>query len=240
MFFKSLPKNAALLDIGSGSGGIALWREWGNPYRRDLRLFGFDLPPDANNHEWKSTHFDLYEKWQYGDLETTPLEFEDDFFDGAMASNVLEHLKRPLDALRALFGKLKPGARVYIEIPTIASKALPTARDLAARGMPVMVANFYDDSTHVDTYSLTTLADMARSIGLVVEGGGVVRHPFLEEAMWRYGLDHDDSELLLYGYWSITSWVQYMVMSRPRDGRHEAGGLREMIGDRSPGADIWL
>ena len=240
IFFKSLPRDAALLDIGAGSGGTAVWREWGNPHRHDIRLFGFDLPPDANNHEWKSTHVDLYEKWQYGNLETTPLDFDDAFFDGAMASNVLEHLRRPFDVLKALFEKLKPGARVYIEVPTVASKSLPTSHDLAARGMQVMVANFYDDNTHIETYPLTAIAEAARSTGYVVDGGGVVRHPFLEELMWQYGLDHNDSELLLHGYWSITGWVQYIILRRPYDPETQGANVRELVGDRSLGNDVWL
>jgi SAM-dependent methyltransferase len=239
-FFKSLPSNATLLDVGAGSGGTAIWREWGNPHRMDIRLFGFDLPPDENNHAWDHTAHHLYEKWQYGNLETTPLDFDDGFFDAAMFSNVLEHVENPFEILANSFAKLKPGARVYIEIPTPASKNLPTAVELAAREMPVMVANFYDDSTHIETYTLTTIAEAARQSGYIVDEGGIVRNPFLEDKMFRYGLENHDSELLLHGYWSATGWVQYLILQRPHESGSNSGSIQSRVEDRSLGNDVWI
>src|SRR5947208_16089963 len=42
-FFKTLPWDARVLDIGAGSGGLAHWKNWSRPPRPDLELYGVDL-----------------------------------------------------------------------------------------------------------------------------------------------------------------------------------------------------
>jgi SAM-dependent methyltransferase len=204
---KTLPVDARLLDIGAGSGGMIGWREYLEPDRRDLRMFAADLAAGE--------HFPRYEDYQVGNIEEQGIRFPDDSFDGIIGSHIIEHLKSPREFLGALFAKLRPGGRAYLEMPAPLSKTLPTVGDMAERGMPVMISNFYDDGSHIDTFPLETLGAWAQAAGFAVDASGIVRHPFIEDRLLQFAVDNADSEMGLYGYWSITGWAQYVILRRP-------------------------
>jgi ubiquinone/menaquinone biosynthesis C-methylase UbiE len=50
------------------------------------------------------------------------LPFEDGTFDGALALNVLEHVRDPFRCARELCRVVKPGGRVYVMLPFIAAE----------------------------------------------------------------------------------------------------------------------
>jgi len=51
------------------------------------------------------------------DLNVFPYPFEDNEFDKVICKQVMEHLEKPLDALREIHRISKPGATVIIEVP---------------------------------------------------------------------------------------------------------------------------
>ena len=213
-FFKSAPANARVLDLGAGSGALPFWREYLEPRRDDLRLFGVDLaqPPVTRS---------LYESFQVADLDAT-FPFPDVRFDIVVASHILEHLKDPARTVAGIAAHLAAGGRAYVEMPSPTSKRLPTADEYRAKGWPMMISNFHDDGTHRDTMGLDALSAIASDAGLHCLQRGYVSMPYLEDTLLAKGHAWKDSEVLLYGFWSKTKWAQFAVFERlspSRDGR---------------------
>ena len=91
-FFKTLPYNTKLLDIGAGSGGLVIWKNWIEPFREDMQLYAID--------KTKGEFFDKFVDVQTMDLDKDTIKFEDDFFDGVFLSHVIEHVKYPRKLLK--------------------------------------------------------------------------------------------------------------------------------------------
>jgi len=208
LFFKSAPPGARLLDLGAGSGGLSFWREYGVPGRSDLKLYAVDRQ--------RGQHFANYDDACVADLDREAIGFGGVHFDAVLASHVLEHLKDPAAILAQLASRLAPGGRAYIEVPSPASKELPRREAFVARGWPMTISNFFDDGTHLDTFSLDQLVAIGADAGLEAVAAGAIEHPFLADSLMRYGLDHGDAEVLLYGFWSKTRWAHYVLLEKPR------------------------
>jgi SAM-dependent methyltransferase len=204
-FFKGLGEGAHLLDIGAGSGGLPYWRQFLGPDRSDLKLSGIDLAEPGTR--------EMYEKFHVGNLDEG-IPFGDGSFDAGFASHVLEHVSSPAHLLSEIARCVRVGGLVYIEMPTPASKDLPRADEFRAAGWPMMISNFFDDSTHRDTFELAQLENMAASANLRCRHRGIIRAPYLEDALIAQGCKWNDAELLLYGYWSSTLWAQYSIFER--------------------------
>jgi len=207
LFFKSAPPGARLLDLGAGSGGLSIWREHGAPRRSDLRMFAVDRQ--------RGQYFADYEESCVADLDREPIGFEGTSFEAVLASHVLEHLKDPRAVLAQLADRLVPGGRAYIEVPSPASKDLPRREEFVARGWPMTISNFFDDGTHLDTFSLDQLVSMGAGAGLEAVAAGAIEQPFLADSLVRFGLDRGDAEAMLYGFWAKTRWAHYVILERP-------------------------
>lgn len=214
-FFKGAPSNACVLDLGAGGGALPFWREYLDPRRADLRLFGTDLKEPVTR--------SLYEDFQIADLDAA-FPFPDSEFDIVIASHILEHLKDPAQILAAIAVRLTAGGRAYVEMPSPASKRLPTADAYRAKGWPMMISNFHDDATHRDTMDLEALSAIASGAGLNCLQRGYVSMPYLEDTLLAQGHAWKDSEILLYGFWSKTKWAQFAVFERLDPSR--VGGSR--------------
>lgn len=204
LFLKGVPRGAAVLDVGAGSGGLAFWKEWGAPMRRDIRLYGVD--------RFRGEHFGLYAGTQVADLDAEPLGFEAGFFDAALASHVFEHFRDPAGLLQQLRGRMKPGGRAYIEVPSPASKALPRREEYAARGWPMTISNFFDDGTHVDTFTREQLTAMGAAAGFGVLAAAAIENPYLADTLLARGVAEQDAELVTYGYWARTRWAHHVTL----------------------------
>jgi SAM-dependent methyltransferase len=204
-FFKGLGEGTHVLDIGAGGGGLPYWRQYNAPDRSDLRLSGIDLaePPTRK----------LYEQFHVGNLDDG-IPFADGSFDAAFASHVLEHVGSPEQLISEIGRCVRPGGLAYIEMPSPASKGLPRAEEFREAGWPMMISNFFDDGTHRDTFDLAALEAMAARAKLVCRQRGMIRVPYLEDALMSRGCKWKDSELLLYGYWSSTLWAQYAIFEK--------------------------
>ncbi len=84
-FVKTAPANAALLDIGAGSGGLARWKTWLPPIRDDIVCYGADRQRGADAA--------LYRDWEAVDLDDVLPRFAGVTFDAAVLSHVIEHVR---------------------------------------------------------------------------------------------------------------------------------------------------
>ena len=214
-FFKNAPSSARVLDLGVGGGGLPFWREFLDPRREDLRLFGVDLKEPITR--------SLYEDFQVADLNAA-FPFPDSQFDIIIASHILEHVTDPGRTLAEMARRLPAGGRVYVEMPSPASKALPTAAAYRAKGWPMMISNFHDDATHCDTMELEALTAMAAHVALSCLQRGYVSVPYLEDTLLAQGYAWNDSEILLYGFWSKTRWAQFAIFEKLDSCRTRGGG----------------
>ena len=184
--------------------GLETWLE---PIRSDLDFYGVDLSDNPRK--------ELYAGFQQCNLEQDELNWESLYFDNVMASHVLEHLQDPERALTRLIPRLAPGARLYIEIPSLASTTLLPAPEFRALGWPMIISNFYDDGTHLRTFSSEELSMMAARLGLQVMAQGVIENRWLADQLIDYGIKNQDGETLLYGYWLATGWAHYIELALP-------------------------
>jgi SAM-dependent methyltransferase len=204
-FFKGVPPDAQVLDIGAGGGGLPFWRGYLAPNRSDVKLYGVDLVEPLTK--------TLYEEFQVADLNAG-IPFPELAFDAVIASHVLEHVVDARHTFSQIAKRLRVGGLAYIETPAPSSKTLPSAAEYRDAGWPMMISNFHDDVTHRDTVDLPTLAGFGEANGLRCIQQGHVNSPYLEDALIAQGCAWKDSEVLLYGYWSATKWAQYAVFEK--------------------------
>lgn len=136
-------------------------------------------------------------------------------YDAVICSHVLEHLPNPEAVIKSLAAKVKPGGRLYLEVPSPHSVRLPRAIQgwYGIRGC----LNFYDDVTHQTLVALPRLAEQLQRQGFRVSP---IRYRFL----WRRILllpGYVLAGLVLRGYvpasvvWDITGFAQSLVAERP-------------------------
>jgi SAM-dependent methyltransferase len=98
----AVPPGARVLDAGAGDA----------PYRE---LFAHCEYLTA---DWEhSPHSGAPASDLVGSLESLPVE--DESFDAALSTQVLEHVAEPADVLRELFRVLRPGGHLYLTVPLV-------------------------------------------------------------------------------------------------------------------------
>lgn len=103
-YFREFAGREELLDVGCGTGAFGQHRPEG------VRVCGVDADPGALEIAAR------YEDVRQVDLESEPLPFADDSFDGILAKDVLEHLAVPARLVRDLFRVLRPGGIVVASL----------------------------------------------------------------------------------------------------------------------------
>jgi len=100
--FASIPATSCVLDAGCGIGHIT------GPYSGRYAIFGIDEQRSAIQYcqaHWKGT---------YVQASLNKIPFADNFFDLIVFLDAIEHLDKPVTALRELARVLKPGAPILI------------------------------------------------------------------------------------------------------------------------------
>ncbi len=165
-------KSSFILDAGCGQGQLSF-----RMAARGHRVIGIDLP---------SPDFDLAaellkrstSKWNLiaGSLELLPINGRRGF-DMAVSIEVIEHLYRPLTALRNISNLLVPGGIVILSTPYhgwLKNLAISLTGDWDFHHDPLV------EGGHIKFWSRRTLAMALRQAGLEpVEWRGVGRAPFL-------------------------------------------------------------
>jgi SAM-dependent methyltransferase len=206
IFFKSLPEQSEILDVGAGDGAVAIQKRWPLFGREDLRLYALSLEVGA--------HFDLYESYEIKNFETDPDVFSGRSFDAILCAHFIEHLKDPDSAIQFFSRKLRPGGRVYIEWPHAFTKNLPTKSALAERGIKVSTFNFFDDLTHVDPWPADQIIGLFEKNGFAVETGGRIYLPWIGARMRDHARSEDGDTRMSLGAWAAFGWAQYLVANR--------------------------
>jgi SAM-dependent methyltransferase len=205
-YFKQAPANASLLDVGCGPGGLSAWKRWLEPTRSDLKLYGIDLAAGE--------HVSKYEGFQIVNLDIQAIPFEGVSFDAAIASHLLEHVQQPERLMRGVFDRLRPGGTFYVEVPHPRARGLPRAEEFRARGWPMMISNFFDDATHLETPTPQQMSQWAKGCGFDIITTADIQSELHNELI-AYGVENNDQEALLYGYWAATGWAYYCVLRKP-------------------------
>ena len=102
---------AAALDVGSGRGDLLRVLQ-----RRGWTVTGLEPSPDAAR-----VAEGLGVETAVGTLADA--ELPERTFDAAIFHHSLEHVARPVEALRAVRGLLEPGGTVFIAVPNFASRS---------------------------------------------------------------------------------------------------------------------
>ena len=103
----------SIIDLGCGTGYYLYLL---NNLSVDLKLTGFDYDKRALD-EAKLMLTDSKINFVAGDMHK--MGFEDNTFDKAVSSEVLEHLEKDNVALKEIFRILKPGGVLVISVPSI-------------------------------------------------------------------------------------------------------------------------
>lgn len=206
-FFKTLPRGANLLDIGANDGALHYWKEWGNLHRPDLKLYGVDL------NYGRLAHF--YSGWDALNLDHRMPDFPGIKFDGFLATHLIEHLTNVDDLFAYMRQTAAPGARIYLEWPAPRTKRFPTASQLANAGFTIQTYNFFDDTTHIDTYSCEEVSGKLERNGFETQSSGYVDLGVVARELAIRGRIADNMSWRQMGIWCATGWCNYVLAKLP-------------------------
>ena len=199
-------KDATILDIGGGSGGINCWKKYLTPHRDDLKIHAVDL--------FKGELFDQYKSYKLINLDNDDIPYEENAFDFIMMSHLIEHVNDWKSLINKCDKVLRKGGIMYIETPSIHTTELPTKAHYESLGYHCTTINFYDDSTHLKVVDLDEVSAYAETKNMITVEKGFCRNPFLEDYLIAAGLKLKDSEITSYGLWSKLLFASYVVLQK--------------------------
>ena len=205
-FLKTVKPNAVFLDIGASTGALAHWREWQSPRRMDIKMYGVDLVRGENA--------GLYEAWEVVDLDIRRPNFPGVMFDAFLASHLIEHISSLDSLLGYIHDVANPSARLYFEWPAPKTLTFPKCTELAARGLTIQTCNFFDDSTHRQTYELAAVQTQLARAGFRVIERGEINLGLVAEEMMARGRRLDNLLYRQMGFWAAVGWSNYIIAER--------------------------
>ena len=150
-----------------------------------------------------------FDRYHLVDLDHTDLCFAADAaFDYVICSHTIEHLADGLALVPRLCAKVRPGGRLYVEWPSVASQTFPL------RGFGL---NFFDDGTHKQTFPVEAVAAAIREHGLEIEYAGPRRQiarMLLSPALAVYHALRA-RRVVLYDFWDVTGACSVVRATRP-------------------------
>jgi ubiquinone/menaquinone biosynthesis C-methylase UbiE len=226
IYFKSLPDNAKLLDLGAGPGNLIWWKNRGIVKRSDLHLYAIDLV--------ESEQFSKYDGYKIYNLEDTKrIDYADSFFDAAFCSHILEHLQSMPLIISELHRVLNDNGLLYIEIPTPLTLNYPRKEDIMkdpdlrkifsdfivsgdnnTESIQASILSFWDDETHHKTYSQDEMVKLLKEHNFFVVSSGVIENPYLENKLIAQGILKGSSMHVLLGLWLKYKFSQFFVCKK--------------------------
>jgi SAM-dependent methyltransferase len=196
------PPGARLIDIGCGTGKtVAAYRQG----MEGVEIHGIDGYFDPGS-------VDPAIKFTRQDVDGTILPYEDNFFDVAILSHILEHVRAPVTLINEAHRILKPGGVIYVETPSVRSLWVP---QLPLFNEQYAAANFYDDYTHVGRpQTIHSLYHLLHRNGFDVVEVKYARPPGWIHRGLRYilsGLKHRLRPPLCTGIWYLVGWAIYGI-----------------------------
>lgn len=209
LFLKTLPKDATLLDMGAGDGGLAVLKTWPFPPRPDIKLYAYSLSDKDGN-------FRNYNGYEIGNWEESKPVFRGITFEAIFCSHFIEHISDPEVFLQWCRQKLAPEGRLYLEWPSPYSLQLPSRTDLEAAGVNLIISNYRDDHTHRELPDRQKILGFLEQSGFTMEQTGYIHLPFLEDQLLAHfagGRGRNGYEVQA-AFWSKTLWAQFIVAIR--------------------------
>jgi hypothetical protein len=204
-FLKTLPHGSVVLDLGAGEGQLRNFREWLGFPRRDLRFVGVSLEHGA--------HTRAYEEFFVGDVEAQKPRFGLTP-NAVIAGQFIEHTREPRAIADWLAGLLAPGSLLHFDWPSPHAAKLPARAGILAAGYDVSTLNFFDDATHVRTFSIPEMAAILGAAGFAPREAGIPRLPYLSNQLKHHGIARRDQYLLTMALWLRTGFVSYLQAER--------------------------
>lgn len=194
-FYKELKnKEFCLLDIGCGNNSPSRTKRW----FPKCKYYGLDKEAYNNN----KADFNLMEEFynidlQKGNLNVVP----NSYFDVAIISHVVEHLRNSLDVLAEVLKKVKIGGKIYIEFPSPRSQYFPRG------GL-----NFFDDRSHIRVCSIQEISGilLANNFKIIKAGvcSSVIRKLISPIQFFRVMLIQ--RKLTLAGFWDLFGFADFV------------------------------
>lgn len=205
-FFKNLPKNVALLDLGAGNGALSILKSWPLCPRPDVRMYALSLE--------MGEMFDRYESYELKDFEANEGVFPGMEFGAVNCSHFIEHMRDPRLTINFIARRLTSGGRLYLEWPHAISKRMPPRAEFAERGLSIMTPRFDDDLTHVEAWPMSLISDLLSDAGFAILAAGRIHLPWVGAQLRDHALPKNDETLLTLGLWCSFGWAQYLVTEK--------------------------
>jgi len=152
-----------VLEFGFGHGHLLFW------FKPPTRIYGIELSGQAITAAEQRATRSGYPEFQFKNtdpLNSTHIDFPDQFFDLALCSHTLEHVWDDEALLREFHRVLKPGGLLLVVVPHDLRHTKVLA-DRAERLNP----EFPKSSYHVSNYNLESLTYISRRSGFEIIKG---------------------------------------------------------------------
>lgn len=204
LFVKRLKRDAKMLDLGAGEGGVVNYKEWLTPIRNDLKMYAYSLE--------KGEYFDKYDGYALGRWpEDKP--FDSESFDAIFCSHFIEHINDHNRFIEWCYVHLAHGGQLYLEFPSEFSIDAPTTSELSRNGVDVYTGNFYDDHTHTDLPDMNELCSYAKQAGFFTQEQGIIKIPLVENEIPALNIGKSKYPMQM-AYWSKSNWCRYYIFSK--------------------------
>jgi glycosyltransferase involved in cell wall biosynthesis/SAM-dependent methyltransferase len=207
-----------LLDVGCGGG------DFGHALKQHgmKEVHGIELVERA----WKEAQ-KVLDQAHLGNIEQMELPYEDGYFDCITFSDVLEHLRNPIDALRKASRVLAQDGVILMSIPNVRFHQVVT---MLLNGRWKYEDAGILDRTHLRFFTAAEILEMVRESGLIplhiqpLSNGSSDSLPRAEDGSVKLGEtiyhphdDEDYQDLLTYQYIAIAGKPRADRLTKARD-----------------------